>query len=227
MSRYRYGRSGNTASDKVEKSRTAIKVTILTLVLLIPAVIYVIISTLPPSPVSGRSINKGRFDPSVTFTTDWFTFTVPNNWEEASDLHKPNQYYIFREKNGADTTGLVTVYINKPTMYYIDYFTRVFPVAVVDGNSLEPGELQPHCKTVFTKDQKITPTIVTQAEVEFKCWPDGANFYAVAGEIGGDTAISMTRKNGDKADYLITYTNTAFTPYESSFEKVLKTFQAL
>ena len=227
MARYRYGRSGNTTSDKLEKSRTAIKVTILTLLLLVPAVIYVIISTLPPSPVTGKSIDKGKFDPTVTFTTDWFTFTAPKSWEEASNLHIKDKVYVYRENNGGETIGLMKIYVNSEVVGYQNYYTRVLPVTIEDGSKVKPTSLQPHCSSVLTKEQnKGAPLVLTQAEVNFLCWVDGTNLYAVAGEIKGTSTLQLKRSNGETAKYIITYLNNAFTPSEGSFEQAIQSFEA-
>ena len=58
------------------------------------------------------------------------------------------------------------------------------------------------------------------------CWTGGTNFYAVTGEVGGNSSIEMTRTDGSKAKYLITYVNNAFSPTEGSFAEVLKNFEA-
>jgi hypothetical protein len=227
MSRYKYGRSGNSTSDKAEKSKTAFKVTMVTAFLLVPIIIYIIISTLPPNPVTGRSIDKGRFDPTVTFTTDWFTFNAPNKWEEAADLHIKDKVYVYRERSGGEYQGLMHVYINGAPINYQDYYTRVLPVIIRDGNSIDPQELSSDCSEVVPGGQKKgNPVPVVQLEVSFTCWVDHNNLYATVGEVGGTAALSLRRENGDLATYKITYQNTAFTPSESSFEEAIKSFTA-
>jgi hypothetical protein len=227
MARYRYGWTANTSSAKLEKSRMAIKVTALTLIVLIPAVIYVIISTLPPNPVSGKSIDKGKFDPTITFTTDWFSFVTPKSWEEATNLHIKDKMYVYRENNGGENLGLMKIFVNSDVVSYQNYYTRVLPVKVENGSKLVPRSLEPHCNTVLGPGQnKGVPTIVTQAEVNFLCWVDGTNLYAVAGEIGGSSTLNLKRRNGETARYIITYVNNAFTPSEGSFEQALQSFEA-
>ena len=227
MAIYRYGRTGNKSSDKLQKSRTAFKVTVLTLLLLIPAAIYVIISTLPPNPVTGKSIDKGLFDPSVTFTTDWFTFKAPKTWEEAANLHVPDKMYIYRENNGGESVGLMKVFVNSDVVSYQNYYTRVLPVNIEEDYKVRPLSLQPHCNTAIPEGQnKGKPILVTQAQVNFLCWTDGTNLYAVAGEVDGTSTLELRRKNGETAKYIITYVNNAFTPSEGSFEQALQSFEA-
>lgn len=227
MSNYKYGRSGNKTSEKFEKSQTTIKVIIGTLLALVPLVVYIVISTLPPSPTSGKSIDKGRFDPSITFTTDWFTFTAPKKWEEVASLHIKDKMYVYRETNGGEYIGLLKIYINTEPFSYQNYFTRVLPVEVVDKKAIKPTSLEPHCNAALLPGQNLgTPTFVTQADVTFFCWTDGTNLYAVAGEIGGTSTIKLTRANGETANYVAVYTNTAFTPSESSFAEAMQSFEA-
>ena len=227
MARYRYGRTANTSSDKLEKSRMAFKVTILTLLVLVPAVIYVIISTLPPSPVTGKSIDKGKFDPTTTFTTDWFTFVTPKSWEEVASQHIKDKMYVYRQNNGGENLGLMKIFVNSEVVSYQNYYTRVLPVTIEDGSKIVPTSLEPHCNTVLGPGQnKGVPTMVTQAKVNFLCWVDGTNLYAVAGEIDGTSTLSLKRTNGATARYIITYVNNAFTPSEGSFEEALQSFEA-
>jgi len=227
MARYRYGRTENASSDKLEKSRTAIKVTTLTLLVLIPAAIYVIISTLPPSPVTGKSIDKGKFDPTTTFTTDWFSFVAPKSWEEAANLHIKDKMYVYRENNGGENLGLMKIFVNSDVVSYQNYYTRVLPVVIAEGYKLRPATIEPHCNTALAPGQnKGVPTIVNQANTSFLCWVDGTNLYAVAGEVGGTSTLTLKRKNGESAQYIITYVNNAFTPSEDSFRQAIQSFEA-
>jgi hypothetical protein len=227
VSRYKYGRSGTGTSSKAEKSKTAFRVSTITAILLIPAIIYIIISTLPPNPVTGKSVDKERFDPTITFTTDWFTFTAPNRWEEAADQHVKDKVYVYREKNGGEYLGLLRIFVNNSPVNFQDMYTRVLPIRVEDGNTLKPSELQPHCSEQTLSKQRIgDPFPIVQGEVSFTCWVDNENLIATAGEIGGGTAIKLRRENGSVAEYRMVYSNTAFTPSESSFEQVLKAFTA-
>lgn len=209
------------------RSKTVFKVTLATLLILIPVAIYIIISTFPPNPVTGKSIDKGKFDPTVTFTTDWFTFTTPKTWEEAANLHIKDKVYVYRENNGGENLGLLRIYINTEPLTYQNYYTRVLPVNIESDKKLKPTSLEPHCNIALAPGQnKGTPTIVSQGEVSFLCWTDGTNLYAVAGEIGGTSSIELTRKNGERARYTITYVNNAFTPSEGSFAQALQSFEA-
>lgn len=227
MSRYKHGRSGTGSSSKAEKSKTAFKVSTITAILLIPAIIYIIISTLPPNPVTGKSVDKEKFDPTITFTTDWFTFIAPNRWEEAADQHVKDKVYVYREKNGGEYLGLLRVFVNNSPVNFQDMYTNVLPVRVQEGNKIIPGELQPHCsEQTLSKQRTGDPFPIVQGEVSFICWVDNENLIATAGEIGGGTAIKLRRDNGTIADYRIVYANTAFSPSEQSFAQVLKSFTA-
>jgi hypothetical protein len=224
-SRYKFGKGASQSGNRVEKIGLSIRVTIFTLLLLAPLVVYIIYSIRPPDSVSGRTIDKGKYDPYITFTTDWFEFTVPRVWEEVPSVSVPGRVYVYKQSVGKEPIGQLRIYVNTEVIEYQNYYTRVQPVNITNGNSLHPLEMQPECKTVLKDGQnKGVPTIVTQADVSFLCWVDGTNLYAVAGAVGGSSTIELTRPNGEKAKYIITYTNTAYTPNESSFAEVLKNF---
>jgi hypothetical protein len=222
---YKFGRGASTAGTRLEKFGLFMRVSIFTLFLLLPLVVYIIYSIRPPDSVSGRTIDKGKYDPYITFTTDWFQFTVPRVWEEVPSANVPGKVYVYKQSVGKEPIGQLRIYVNSDVIEYQNYYTRVQPVNITNSNSLHPLELQPHCNTALKEGQnKGIPTLVTQSEVNFMCWVDGTNIYAVAGAVGGGSTIELVRNNGEKAKYIITDRNTAYTPNENSFTEVLKNF---
>ena len=225
MSRYRFGRQGVASQSEKSNTRTFIKAAIVTVILLIPAVIYVIYTTLPPSPVTGKTIDKGFFDPFTTIETDWFSFRVEKTWQEVTELMVKDKVYVYREMQGSNPQGILTIYINSTPAGYEDFFTRMVPVTVKEDGSLMAQDMQPHCDTL-TNPVATTNRIVTQADASFMCWAGGRVMYAVASEVGGDTAITMKRTNGETANYMITYRNLAFTENDTTMTRVLNTFKS-
>lgn len=227
MAKYKYGKGNISSQDKTEKSKTIFKVAVVTLLLLVPAVVYIVLSVLPPNPVTGRSIDRGLYNPNITFTTDWFEFEAPNRWEELTAQHIPDKMYVFREKNGGELLALLKVFVNDSPVPFQDYYTNVLPVEIVDGNRLRPKSLEPHCSEATPqKEMKGTPLDVSQGGTTFTCWVDNKNFIAVAGEIGGTDSFKLRRENGESASYKIIYQNTAFSPSRGSFEEVMRSFTA-
>jgi hypothetical protein len=227
MSSYKLGKGAVATNTKLERFGLWTRVAMLTMVILAPIVAYILYSIQPPETVSGRTIDKGKFDPYVTFTTDYFTFTVPKTWKASDTGNVEGKMYVYKQSAGNESLGLLRIYINSDVISYQNYFTRMQPVTITGGNKLHPGEMQPNCTSAVPAGKNLgVPLIVSQAEVNFLCWVDGTNLYAVAGAVGGTSSIELTRTNGEKAKYIITYLNTAFTPNESSFTEVLKTFEA-
>jgi hypothetical protein len=226
MSSYKFGKQNTSSKDDRSRFRLWTKVFIITALILVPVIVYVIVTTLPPSPVTGKTIEKGKFDPYTTVTTDWFSFRVENTWEEVPDITVKDQVYVYREKQGANPQGLLSIYVNSAPKGFEDFFTRVVPITLKeDGASINSLPMQPHC------DEAVTPVVqqnhmVTQGDTTFYCWAGGRVLYAIAGEVGDDTKLELKREDGSTATYTITYRNLAFSPNEGTFPKVLATFKS-
>lgn len=225
MGSYKFGKQAVAAKEQ-SRTRTMWKVAFITLLLLIPFVIYIVLTTLPPNPVMGKTIDKGVFDPFTTIKTDWFSFRVEKTWQAVPELTKENQVYSYREMQGANPQGLLRIYVNSTPVGTESYFSRVVPVVIKEGRTIDAKDMQPDCSD-STKDKSLQGYIVSQSNTKFLCWAGVSLIYAVAGEIGDDSTITMTRENGTTANYVLTYRNLAFSANESSFSKVLETFKSL
>jgi hypothetical protein len=197
-----------------------------TVLLLVPAIIYIIVTTLPPNPVTGRTIDKGFFDPFTTIETDWFSFRVEKTWVAVPEITIEGKQYFYREMQGANPQGLLGIFINTRPIGSEDFYTRVVPVTLAsDTTTVDALAMQPHCDTA-TKEKFTQNHPATQADAAFTCWAGGAVLYAVASEIRGDDNLSMRRRDGSTATYVITYRNLAFIPNETTFSRVLNTFSS-
>jgi hypothetical protein len=223
MSHYRAGIGSKTRS-KFQRTRTVITVASVTLFLLVPVIIYIIYTTLPPNPVTGKAIDRGFFDPSITFETEWYKFSVPKNWVVNEASTKEGQVYAYNHTNGSELVGLLQVYINTAPPVYQQAFSRILPITI-EGDKIVPTTLQPHCKDTAKPVNKGNPVEIVQAEVRFTCWVDNNNLYAAAGEVGSDVQLTHKSPNGEDVKYFITYSNTAFTPNEGSFVEALRNFE--
>ncbi|MCA9347668.1 hypothetical protein KC930_03775 [Candidatus Saccharibacteria bacterium] len=225
MGKYRYGRPATSAREQ-STSRTIWRVSLITLALMVPIIIYIVISTLPPAPVTGKTIDKGSFDPNTTIKTNWFSFRVAKTWQAVPELTKEDSLYTYREMQGPNPQGLLQIYINRKPVSSEAYFSRVVPVTIIDGNSFEVGDLQPDCTTTTT-DKNTQNFMANQANTLFPCWAGSPQLYIVAGEVGDDNYLTMSHGDGGSAQYMITYRNLAFIENDSTFSSVLKSFKSL
>jgi len=227
MARYQLGKALRESPQRKHKNTwMTFRVVFFTIILLVPVIIYIIVTTLPPSPVTGKTIDKGFFDPYLTFETEWFTFRTAKNWEAVPELSKADQYYTYREKNGANPQGLLQIFVGGTKPPVTDsFYTNVVPVTVNDVD-LDVGEIADDCSTLLPKTGNINNTVVNQEDVSFTCWANGTIDYVVAGQKGGTHELQMTRRDGSKGTYIISYRNLAFTPGLEVFPTVLRTFQS-
>jgi hypothetical protein len=225
MGKYKFGRSAVITKDQ-SNARTVWRVIGITILLLVPVAIYIILTTLPPSPVTGKTIDKGVYDPYTTIKTDWFSFRVEKTWQSVPELSHEGQVYVYREMQGANPQGLMSVYINSEPSGYENFYSRVVPVTVKDGSKLLSKDMQPDCTGDF-RDKSVQNFTTTQAETTFLCWAGSPLLYAVAGEVGGNSKLAMKRLDGSDIRFTITYRNLAFSANEATFPKVLSSFKAL
>jgi hypothetical protein len=225
MGSYKFGKQA-VASKEQSSTRTFWKVVSITLILLIPPIIYIVLTTLPPSPVTGRTIDKGTFDPYATIKTDWFSFRVEKTWQSVPELTKEGVVYTYREMQGPNPQGLLRIYINDHTGVSDIAYSRVVPITVQDGTTIIPKDMQPDCTTT-APSKYVNEFITKQGDASFKCWPGTSVLYSVAAEIGGDPKIHMKRLNSDPITYTISYRNLAFSENTDSFPRLLKTFKSL
>ena len=228
MSRYRIGRQNSASSSDSSRFKLFIRVTFFTIILLVPVIIYVIITTLPPSPVTGRTVDRGYFDPYSTIKTEWFSFRVEKTWQEVPDITVKDKVYYYREMQGANPQGLLAVHVNGSYPVVSEsYYSNAVPVKLSDDvSSLFPDDLLPHCDTVNNPKVTVNHT-TTQGDTTFTCWAGTPLLYAVAGEIGGNEKLMLKRTDGTTAQYVITYRNLAFSPNPNTFTNVLSTFKSL
>ena len=225
MSSYRFEKQGTATRSDKSRIKTSVTVLFVTLVLLVPVAIYVVYTTLPPNPVTGKTVDKGYFDPFTTVETDWFSFRIEKTWVTVDDLTIKDKRYVYREMQGANPQGLLTIFVNSRPVGAEDFYTRVLPVTISEKTSLLPMVLQPNCNTL--KDQAGTSNhTVSQEGASFVCWAGGTTLYAVASEVNGDDTLTMQRRDGSTANYVITYRNLAFTENETTFQTVMKTFKS-
>lgn len=228
MSRYKFGKSVDRSNSDVESKRGLyIHVAVFTCLVFLPFFAYIYFTIKDPQPVMGKTIDKGFYSPFLTFESDWFTFRTNPGWEEVKELTKQDKVYVYRQKVGSNPQGLLSIYVGDNSVPgFESYFSRVLPIKARDDRSLEIAPLQPHCNEVIPKEFKGNALTVTQGETSFSCWVGGTILYAVAGQVGGTSALKLKRADGAVADYIITYRNLAFSPSESSFETVMKTFKS-
>jgi hypothetical protein len=197
-----------------------------TAVLCIPIVLYILFSIKRPTPITGKTFDRGYYNPYITFETDWFMFRTDKNWEEVDELTTPDQVYTYRQKVGANPQGLLRIYVaGTDAAAHENFYTFVQPVALSeDGKTFDVRLLQEDCDAAVPKGNVTNSVRVSQGDTSFNCWIGGSVFYAVVGQVGGNERVKMKRTDGSSAEYIITYRNLAFTASESTLGTVLKTF---
>jgi hypothetical protein len=173
------------------------------------------------SSVQGASINL--------FRTEYFQFQANKNWQEVPGEEKPG-HFVYRSFNGPLVEHDMVIDVNSAAVEIVSLArtTRVLPVQIESNGKLSvvdgAGE---HCGTLVPKTNTVKlPVRVTQKQVSFICSVDAVLYQVQVGVVGGDTKMVITRPNGAKASYQITYRNLKFTPDDAEIRSIVETFQA-
>jgi len=172
------------------------------------------------SSVQGASINL--------FRTEYFQFQADKAWQEVPSETKPG-HFVYRAFNGPLVEHDIVIDVNSKDneILALAKTNRVVSVDIQSNGRLGIVDASDdHCKTHLPKDTPNTPLRVTQKQVSFICSPDSVLFQAQIGVVGGSTNMPITRPDGSKATYRITYRNLKFTPDMSVLRNILDTFQA-
>lgn len=161
-------------------------------------------------------------------TSPYFQFQSSKKWRPVANESRPD-HFVYRQYNSSLIEQELIIDINRGTQEVLPLVqtTRVLPVKIERGSKLVPsGSVSEHCKKGVKPEQGRNPLVISYKEVKFACNPDGTNFFVVVGVVGGTNSIGLTRTDGSKATYNITYKNLTAQPTSGDFEHMMETFEA-
>lgn len=202
--------------------RAAIVLVALVLLAIAGVVIDQFINKRSQKPVETPVATSVRNSNIEVFRSKYFQFQAPKEWVLLSEKTTENIFYYQAFRDNFVEKELI-VHINEiPARTKV---ARTVPVVVNTDGTLTTQPITEHCDTVLAEGANRDPKYVTIEGVEVFCDIDSALFTAVAGEVGGDTAIDMQRPDGEKIEVLIEYKDFTSRPQFDAFEKILETFQ--
>lgn len=163
------------------------------------------------------------------FRTEYFQFQTDDSWKEVPVESKEN-HYVYRSYNGTLVEHDLVIDINKPTEDLLSSVrtTHIMPVQIeANGRLTIEGGAGEHCSKAMPKNSTLTPTWVVQKQVKFVCSVDAVLYEVKVGVIGGGTDMTITRPNGTKARYTITYRNLKYKSDDVTLRSIVETFLAL
>lgn len=156
----------------------------------------------------------------------YFQFQSPKNWRAIANESRAN-HFVYRKYNGSLVEQEFVVDINRDSAQPLALVqtTHVLPVKISQNGKFTPnGNTSDHCKHAFKPDSK-TQQIITYRQVTFACSPDNTNYIAVVGVVGGTDSMLLTRPDGNKATYNVTFKNLTAQPTSGDFENIVETFE--
>lgn len=228
MYRYKYNTSYN------HKSRRASRATFLAgfvATLVVAGVGYIVYDLIKhrniEQPVSQTSFSSVQGASVNIFRTPYYQFQASDSWKEVPSESKENRY-VYRSYKGPLVERDLVININRGSGEVVPLVrtTRVLPVNTNgEGRLLADGTADKHCKDSMPKNAANIPTQVTQRKVTFICTPDAIVYQVEVGLIGGSTNMLLTRPDGSKASYSITYRDLTFNSSDADLRNIVQTFQ--
>ncbi len=160
--------------------------------------------------------------------TQYFQFQASKKWAEIASETK-NNHYVYRSFDGPLVEQELVIDVNNtsPEVLALVQITRVLPVSIADkGRLVIEGQTEEHCLKAVKPGGGRNPQIVTQHQVTFACNPDSPLYGVVVGLIGGSDIIPITRPDGTKVNYKITYKNLTALPNSRDLRNIIETFEA-
>lgn len=163
---------------------------------------------------------------TITFTTDYFSFTAPDTWK-FMDKESTKSTYVYRSYRGNLVEQELNVHINTSSTVDVSAI-RVVPVNFNQATRmLEATVASEHCNT-FTKQRAVyQPIRVSLLNTSMMCQLDGTNYLLVAGQIGGSDDMKFKSINGSNISVKVFYRYSAVPADNQYFIKLLNTFKIL
>lgn len=167
-----------------------------------------------------------QIDGPQVFRSSYFEFSDTEKWVYAPNDSTANKITYLLYESGVPAHSL-TVYVNQTPLQYDLAVTRALPVQIKNGNTFSVGAISPLCNTVY---KPTDPKVIRSASLSgttILCVPDSPEYLVAVGQIGGDYNLTLTRSDGETANYIIIYHNLSIDPDPSPFLRIMKTFKAL
>jgi hypothetical protein len=177
------------------------------------------------SPRSKTTILHYSGPPTYTFKSEYFGFSDSNKWVFAANDSTANKFTYLLYSEGVPARSL-TVYVNQTPLYDALANSMALPVQVVNENSFSIGSISAPCSTLYGSAPKVIKP-VSMSGTSFICVPDSPQYTIIVGRIGGNYNLTLTRANGQTADYIIMYHDLSVNPDPSAFLYLIKSFKAI
>lgn len=229
MYRYKYNKSYHHKSKKARRTTVLAIVFCIAVLSGVGYVGYDIFrqSTKKDTPVSREVYSSVQGSSINLFRSEYFQFQADKSWQEVQQESKKN-HFVYRSFKGPLVEHDMIIDINpeNPDILANTRTTHIMPITVDATGQVEIANgVGEHCGTKLPKNGPRSPTRLTEKQVSFNCAVDAVLYQVQIGVVGGTTDMALTRPDGTKAIYRITYRNLKFTPDETTIRNIMQTFQ--
>lgn len=160
--------------------------------------------------------------PSVrVFNTPYFRFQTNDTWAEIP-AETTSTKFVYRSIRAGLVEHELVVYVDQIPNNLVA--NRVLPVAQQSNNMLSPITVSEHCIKA-AGGSKAAPVEVVVEQVKMPCKSDTTNYTVLLGLIHGSTVMNLSRPDGSKKDYTISYADLRATYDPTELIQIIDGFQ--
>lgn len=162
--------------------------------------------------------------PSLTgYINPYFMFKDSSKWVEDKTMTSAQEVVYYQYVNG-EAVRQLSVYINKvPTATQLAS-TRVLPVKVLNGDSLQAGSLTGICGTGSKMQQNVKEVSFGGATIV--CDPSTTDYSVTFAESGGSYELHMTQSH-KPATFIILYKDFSGHPDAQTVINIANSFKVI
>ncbi|HET6863640.1 MAG TPA: hypothetical protein VFH37_00335 [Candidatus Saccharimonadales bacterium] len=130
---------------------------------------------------------------TIGYINPYFMFKDSGKWVQDKSQTSPSEVVYYQYANGTAVREL-SVYINKTPSAMQLSSSRVLPVSVINGDSINAGNLSDRCGTSQTANSRQVKEINFDG-VNTVCDPNPNSFSVALAQPGGDYNLHMAKSN--------------------------------
>lgn len=162
--------------------------------------------------------------PLTGYINPYFMFKDSAKWVQDKSQANASEVVYYQYVNG-EAIRQLAVYINKvPTATQLAS-TRVLPVKVFNGDSLQAGSLSGNCDQGNTKMQQSVKE-VSFAGITMVCDPSSTDYSVVLGEQGGSYELHMV-KSKNPQQLIVLYKDFSGHPDAQTIINIANSFKVI
>jgi len=220
--KYRHDANMSKQQRFVRRYRVFIILFVILLIGIVAWIIWDLLKQNDQKPASSETTISTVSAQTITFDTPYFSFTVPNTWQDIPKESTP-QKYVYRSYRGNLVEQELNVYVNSSGED--TSAVRILPVTYeTSTGKFAQYDISEHCSTKAGTKNVHQPVRVSISGSSLMCQIDGTNYLVVVGMKGGSEAMQLKGPSGQNMRMTIFYRNSIVPADPDKLVKLIQQF---